>query len=352
MPTAIAGWPAVVTGGVLGAFSLAASAASLTPAAVALLLPVAWLWAFVLVRFSRGIPPTMLGVRTLGQADLAPAFRGRRFQLVAMPVNHFGERLRWCLDLVQAPYEERTVGGLLSLFLRGRSVPWLVDHQSCSVIGNSDEAMMYMSSVYVPLMSGVAQAKAQALFRRTAETLTWERKLNSLGHAIQGWAYFYLLAPDAPAHSSLVAWGAMDSRVPWWDRAALRLAQPFLKATMRETLKLSDQQLHERRQSLIFGVLDDVDAALAKGRYITGDELSYVDISFCALLAPLFAVSVSFRGDGCLYANGRFASFSSWASTVVKTWPDALVRFEKEALSRPFGQFVKTMYETLRPSHF
>ena len=58
-----------------------------------------------------------------------------------MPINHFGERVRWALDLIKAPYEEYTVGGLISAFLRGRSVPHLIDRKALSMIGNSDECL-------------------------------------------------------------------------------------------------------------------------------------------------------------------------------------------------------------------
>merc|ERR1719204_2299832 len=102
-----------------------------------------------------------------------------------MPINHFGERLRWCMDLVGAPYEEIDVGGILSIFGRARSVPWLEDRQSCSLIGNSDECMMYIGAVHVgALPAGSTKDKCVALFQRNPDTLLWEARLNACGHAI------------------------------------------------------------------------------------------------------------------------------------------------------------------------
>ena len=67
-----------------------------------------------------------------------------------MPINHFGEKVRWIMDLLDAPYEEADVGGVITVGFRRRSVPWLVDNLSSSFIGNSDEALCYLQAVIIP----------------------------------------------------------------------------------------------------------------------------------------------------------------------------------------------------------
>ena len=138
---------------VVAVHSLAALAfawCSVSVLQVTLCLPFVVLAAAVAARILRGNPPTMDGTRVglqkkqlfhhameslMGSPDLP------QYALVAMPINHFGERIRWALDLIGAPYEEFTVAGLLSVFLRGRSVPYLIDRKSNSMIGNSDECL-------------------------------------------------------------------------------------------------------------------------------------------------------------------------------------------------------------------
>ena len=110
----------------------------------------------------------------------------KRFQLVTMPLNHYGEKCRFVLDLLGAPYEEADVPGILTIFLRGRSLPWLTDRLSVSHIGNSDQILQFLSAAYVPSMPAGRRAAAETLLRRTDETIAWEDKLNGLGHAVQG----------------------------------------------------------------------------------------------------------------------------------------------------------------------
>ena len=117
---------------------------------VAFFLPLVALASAVAGRAIRGDPATLGGVR-VGLKEhkifhqLVDALEGKKdkpqYALVAMPINHFGERVRWVLDLIGVDYEEFTVGGLISAFLRGRSVPHLIDRKSCSMIGNSDECI-------------------------------------------------------------------------------------------------------------------------------------------------------------------------------------------------------------------
>merc|ERR1712232_111376 len=145
-----------------------------------------------------------------------------RFSLHAMPVNHYGEKVRWILDLLQAPYEEFDTAGILSVFFRGRSLPYLTDRETCCFLGNSDECLMYLSAVYVPTIAEVTRReKVAEMLRRNAQTMKWEVTLNKLGHLIQGWAYYPLLGAKTK-RVYLLAWGAYEPMVPWTHRWFLR----------------------------------------------------------------------------------------------------------------------------------
>lgn len=333
-------FPATVAVVSLGVFSVLVAYLQLSWTTVVLLLPVPILITYAVARAAMGMPATIKG------NALSPRYEGRRYQLVAMPVNHFGERLRWCMDLIGARYEESTVAGILSIFARGRTVPWLVDRQSCSRIGNSDEAMWYLSVVHVPEMTGPAHERAARLLSRDADTMAWEGRLNALGHAIQGWAYYSFLAPGADREHPLRMWGAMEGHVPALQRWVLRLGYPVFKALMRKAFNLDDTAAHQKRYAIIQSMFDDVDAALeaSGGTHIMGPHLSYVDISFCALVGPLMPSTVLPH-----WANGRFESFKP---LVDSTFPDELTKLEQELRARPCGRYVEEMFSQWRHRSF
>ena len=183
----------------------------------------------------------------------------KRFTLVAHPINHYGEKLRWCLDLVGAPYVESNIGAIILLLFRGRSVPWLVDHLSCSLIGNSEEATGYLLGVYVPTLPEPTRTQATRLLERTDEAIKWEAKLNTLGHLIQGAAYYYMLQSKSGERGCLTAWGAYEPHVPFFHRWALRLLfKPVLRSFMRKAFKHTGpkaEELQARRKEEIYSSL-------------------------------------------------------------------------------------------------
>ncbi|MBM4363654.1 MAG: hypothetical protein FJ104_13310 [Deltaproteobacteria bacterium] len=342
--TAITSFPALVAVATFAVFSVTIAALGLSPLATLALVPVPALVTYGIARKARGVPPTLAGVQ--GRAPRAPGGLPR-YQLVAMPVNHFGEKLRWCLDLLGVPYEESTVGGILSVVLRGRSVPWLVDRQTCSLLGNSDEALWYLSAVHVPLMEGAAREHALALLRRDPGTMAWESRLNAVGHAVQGWAYYYLVGKGADPELSLRFWGGREPEVPWLHRLAIRLGHPILEQGMRRAFALHDEALMQKRLGIITSLLDDADAALARngGRYLTGDSLSYVDVAFAALIGPLLSTTVLPH-----WAGGRFTSFAPLAGH--PGTPRELVDFEQALRARPAGQHVERLFRDWRGHRF
>lgn len=302
-------------------------------------LPCALVAAWAVCRADRGMPPTLRGVvaATTGKECRA---RGPRFQLVAHPINHFGEKLRWMLDLAGAPYEEANVGAIILSVFRGRSVPWLVDRHASTIIGNSDEAVAYVGAVCAPL---------DPLFRRTRETMAWEPKLNMLGHAMQGFGYSCALDPAASNIFSLVAWGAHDPTVPVLDRLLVRMLYPILNRGMRRIFKIDSPSIRTSYQRTIDAVLDEADAVLEKAPFLAGSTLTYVDITFASLLAPLMFTSITFSTPRSKYANGRFVSFSN----VFRDHPDAVVpkdifQFERNLLVRPSGRHVQRLYDEHR----
>jgi hypothetical protein len=187
----VTGWRGVVITCVFIDFSLFVSHYRLSVAATLMSSLFAIFASWLVVRVIILIPDTFKTKNShfvpefLDAKDFAPL--DRKYQLIAMPINHFGEKVRWCLDLVGADYEEITVGGILSATFRGRSVPWLVDKKACTHIGNSDEILFYLSAVHVPTITDpIKREKCKKFFERTAITMEWEVELNAVGHAVQG----------------------------------------------------------------------------------------------------------------------------------------------------------------------
>lgn len=333
--TALHGQTLLPALGTMAAFSV--GVAMVPPAIV--LLPGAVGASLLAARMRRGLPPTIAGVAHKTAKDVV---EGPRFQLVAMPINHFGEKLRWALDLLEVDYEEATVGGLLSMYGRGRTVPWLVDRHSGSVLGNSDEALWFVGAVCGPLLPEGARERAAKLVERTEATRAWENRLNALGHAVQGWAYYDILARDADPTLSLRYWGAYEPTVPASHRVLLQASAPALKAAMRVAFKLDSERARTKRRAIIDACLDAADAALASNDYLTGANLSYVDLAFCALLAPLLGNRVI----ASHWARGRFSSFSEFPGS--EAFSPHIQAFEAHFASRPCGEYVVRTFETWR----
>jgi glutathione S-transferase len=334
-------------------FALLVSYFQLSVIIVISLLPIVALCTFSLIRVVLG---GLLSTMKRRKSDTSM----KRYRLVAMPISHFSEKARWCMDLIGAPYDEMNVGGILSLFFRSRTVPWLVDFQSNSVIGNSDEILMYLSAVYVPTLSGTQKNQAQQLFFRNEETMSWEDDFNKFGHAIQGWAYHYLLDPKVSSEYTLRAWGAFDSKVSILERVFLRWTHPFFRQFLTVGLALQDPLALASREKTILSLFDRVDQHFEmnpSSLYLVADHLSYVDVVFCSLAAPLLfftliCPSPSQVNQRSFYAKNRFSScvITSQADyhELQRGYPKELVEFEKNLLARPSGRYIVRMYQELR----
>jgi glutathione S-transferase len=388
-----------VCGLIFGCYAAAVAHFHLELVTTLLWLPLVGFVAFLFVRLGRGIYPSTFNTDIY--RTQASVLNSRRFRLYGMPISHFVEKVRWCMDIMKCPYEETTAGGLLTMFFRGRSVPFLLDRESCSVIGNSDEILMYLQGVFVPSLLAslppseedpAAAEKRQAikkLFERTSEILSFEKELNTFGHAIQGWAYSYHLALFTNPNPSvtLIAWGGEEPMVSALERMILKVCYPVFKLALNVIFELNDMKLRAERLAVIHALLDKVDAMLVrqkemrvarrprprsrspKGKsavavaddeeesetFLFGDHISYADITFCALVAPLVGYSIVFPKDGSesLYAAGRFRSFTthpgkSVGYDVLKDVQAPVADLEAEILGRPCGRYIMNMYKNHR----
>ena len=82
---------------------------------------------------------------------------------------------------------------------------------------------------------------------------------------------------------------------------------------------------------------------LSHSKHLLGDHISYVDITFCSLLAPMLC-SRLLGAKKSLYAAGRFSSFDGSASV----FPQELLEEEEALFARPSGKYIFDMYENWR----
>ena len=186
------------------------------------------------------------------------------------------------------------------------------------------------------------RARAEALMRRTDAALAWENRLNKLGHAVQGFGYGHVLAPDANPLATLLFWGGIEAQVHTLDRFVLNLFFPVIRRFMAKTFKGGDAKRIAECEAKIMEILQTADNALASHPFLTGVHPAYTDIAFCSLLG-VFTPSITMTAgdDGqCAWAKGRFSSLLR----AKDVYPPALAEFEEHLLSRPCGQLIKRLF--------
>lgn len=211
--------------------------------------------------------------------------------LETIAISHFVEKVRWCLDRLGVDYVERQSGGTLGAYFTGRSVPQLRIRTGIvqSVIGNSSEILRFLYGYY----AGDA-GKDAGFLAPTPERLEFEKRLDRYARMQQVWVYYHIAEDRA---LTLHLWGANSPRTPAWQRSALRVLFPVLRALIRRSFRIDDAH-YARAVEFIEETLSDIETRLADGRgsILGGDVINYTDLAFAALSGPWL------RPDG--YAGG------------------------------------------------
>ena len=234
----------------------------LTPivAAVLVLLALLWRW---LISLSAWVAPPRL-------PDL---------ELETISASHFVEKVRWCMDRLGVEYTERPVGGTLGAFYLGRSVPVLHFRTGAvrSSISNSMEILRYLWGRY-----GAEFGVRAEFLGADTERLALERWIDRCGVDLQVWVYHYLLDDR---ELTLHAWGCNSSRIPAWQRLALRLLYPLQALLIRKAFRITPQH-HAKAVEHIEALLAETEEKLADGRrsILGGKEPNYTDFAFSAIM--------------------------------------------------------------------
>lgn len=244
------------------ALPLIVAALGLSVAAAAALVAAALLWRWALALSIFMAPPKY--------PDL---------ELQTISASHFVEKVRWCMDRLGVDYRERPVGGTLSAFFTGKSVPvlWFRTGAVRSSIGNSAEILRYLWGRY----SAEREEKARFL-EPTAERLEFERRIDRCGVSLQVWVYHHMLNDR---ELTLHAWGCDNPEIPGWQKAVLRLTFPLLRYLIRRSFRITPTR-YEKAVEHIAAELADAENRLADGRrsLLGGESLNYTDFAFAAIM--------------------------------------------------------------------
>ena len=209
---------------------------------------------------------------------VAPA-RLPELELETISASHFVEKVRWCMDRLGVEYSERPVGGTLGAFYLGRSVPVLHFRTGAvrSSIGNSMEILRYLWGRY-----GVENRQQADFLAADAERLALEQRIDRCGVDLQVWVYIHVLDErELTQH----AWGCNSSRIPAWQRLALRVLYPLQAFMIRKAFRITPQH-HAKAVAHIEAMLAETEEKLADGRrsILGGEEPNYTDFAFCAIM--------------------------------------------------------------------
>jgi glutathione S-transferase len=211
-------------------------------------------------------------------------------ELETISASHFVEKVRWCMDRLGVDYREKPVGGTLGAFFLGRSVPVLKFRSGVvrSSIGNSPEILRYLWGRYA-----AERPEPAEFLRPTPERLDFEARVDRCGVDLQVWVYYHLLpCRDLTLH----AWGAHNRAIPAWQRLALWLLFPLLRALIRNAFRITPER-QAKAVEHVSALLADVEAKLADGRQsiLGGDEPNYSDLAFAAIMG-LWAMPLQYGG--------------------------------------------------------
>ena len=247
-------------------------------AIVVFLTPIVVAWYDLSVAAAAGLVILLLLCRwIITLSGILKPERTADLELAVMAASHYVEKVRWTMDRLGIDYVEKTSGGTLGAYFRGRSVPQLKVRTGMvrSVIGNSPDILRYLYGRCLH-----EDPERYAFLEPTAERIELERRLDAYGRSLQVWVYYHILDER---ELCLHAWGVHDPKTPSWQRVALRVLHPLLAALMRFSFKINDTN-YARSVGRIEALLSDVEASLGDGRasILGGDDLNYTDIAFAA----------------------------------------------------------------------
>jgi hypothetical protein len=111
----------------------------------------------------------------------------KRIILNTMPVSHFSEKVRWCLDKSGIQYVEEKDIGIFWAIMAGRNVPTLRVPGKNISISNSSDILRYLYGHVL----GIETEKAKFM-EPSPKSSEWEAKLDQMGLDLRTFAYYHV----------------------------------------------------------------------------------------------------------------------------------------------------------------
>ena len=244
-------------------------------------------------------------------------------KLYTFNISHFSEKARWTLDYEGIPYAEKVLlpgpHQLVTRRIARRTHVPVLEHDGQYVQGSSaiiDYVADRLGGTRLTAIDPTERAKALEL----------EKTLDqAFGLGVQQVLYSVLLE-DRRTVIDLWSLGG-----PFWARGFYAVAYPAVASVVKRMYKTTDVEAVARAKQRFVTTFDELDAVLAKQRYLGGDAPNRSDITLAALLAPV-----------CRVPEHRVR----WPAM-----PPELADFEASLRGRPTWNHVLRMYRDHRNPH-
>ena len=226
---------------------------------------------------------SLAGIRTiLVFHKLAQRAKDKRIILESLTVSHYVEKIRWCLDYLNVPYEEEENSGILGLFILGRTVPALKIPGSATSIGNSPEILRYLYGEHC------CDNKKADFLRPTPESLALEKKFDKLGFDYRAFAYYVIFTSPIVDTWEKEVWGLYQPGVPEWQKTILKMGSPLFRKLVTMKLNITEENGMKRWKEAR-KMIKEVDELLSDGRktLLNTPEPTYLDFHFCSMASIL-----------------------------------------------------------------
>jgi len=201
--------------------------------------------------------------------------------LETLPISHYVDKIRWCMDKAKIPYEEEKDIGIFWILTTGRLVPTLKIPGLNVSISNSSDILKYLYG-HVQCLD---EEKAKFL-KPSPKSLELEQKIDTMGTQVRRYIYYNaLIANNNSDELALKIWGIHEVDIPHWQKSILKLALPILKKSLIALLKLNKENADGDLKKFE-EFFNETDKILSNNQFLLGtDEPTYIDYSFAALAA-------------------------------------------------------------------
>jgi glutathione S-transferase len=200
-------------------------------------------------------------------------------KLYTFNISHFSEKARWTLDYEGIPYEEKVLlpgpHQLVTRRIAPRTHVPVLEHDGQYVQGSSaiiDYVADRLGGTKLTAIDPSERAKALELEK------TLDR---AFGRGVQQVLYSAFLKDR---RTIVDLW---SSGGPFWASGFYAVAFPAIASAVKRMYKTTDVEGVAKAKQRFAITFDELDAVLAKQRYLGGDTPNRSDITLAALLAPV-----------------------------------------------------------------